>query len=906
MTSLADIIASTLGRPGQIGWSMTSDANWCYVIPPTGLSAKQGWKLHISATPLSAPEVLATAAEVLIGNQIAFKFAGDLAAVTRLVSRRTPRGSGGKFITVYPETGESGLCELAEELHRATLGLAGPGVLSDRPYRPGSLVHYRYGAFINTPTLGNDGFRQTMLVAPDGSVYPDQRRAWYAPPPWAPPDPFGAASAGRSASAAVLLNDRYQARQAIRHSFSGGVYRATDQHTGKLVIIKQARPHTAVDATGHDACALRRNEAEMLRLLAPTRRTPRLVETFEQQGDLFLVEECLDGVTLRDWVAHQDRRPSELLRVAQGLADLMSTIHRQRLVLRDFNPNNVLVGEKDLWLIDLEMLTPCGLQVSRQFTPGYEAPEAAAGGPADPSADLYSLGATLFYLVTGADPVLAADEPPARSIHARLCGWLSEMAAGNAAARFLRPLIESLLQEDPVRRPDLPEVLHQLTNPATAATAQPAIDTAPIDLDALIEDGIGYLLDTMQADSTDRLWPTGEITATSDPFAVQHGAAGELAVLVRAQLSRPDPRLQIGIVTAAHWISRGIAEEPRTLPGLQFGHAGTAWALLDAGYLLSDAHLVHTAEQLAQRLPARWPNLDVCHGIAGAGLTHLHFFEATGRPVYLERALQAADAIAEGAERQDGLVTWPIPPGFPSELAGARQLGFAHGVAGVGMFLLAAGRTSGTAQYIELAVEAAATLAATAEIVDGAAYWPAEPGGKRRTHWCNGSSGVASFLLRVWRQTGDPRLRTLVAQAALAVHRARWRVGPSQCHGLAGDADFLLDLAEEWHQHRYRTWAAEFARSIYARNASRAGRTVPPDDVGMDVIPDYGVGVAGVLAFLLRLRHGGTRMWLPNALVQSSPRPAATAGRPAMGSSPGRGGDRDGQRHPSPADIAGG
>jgi hypothetical protein len=46
---------------------------------------------------------------------------------------------------------------------------------------------------------------------------------------------------------------------------------------------------------------------------------------------------------------------------------------------------------------------------------------------------------------------------------------------------------------------------------------------------------------------------------------------------------------------------------------------------------------------------------------------------------------------------------------------------------------------------------------------------------------------------------------------------------------------------------------------------------LPPNDTGTDVVADYGVGVAGVLAFWLRLRHGGARMWLPEVLTVEQP-----------------------------------
>jgi serine/threonine protein kinase len=935
-TLLAGIVESVLRRPDNAGWTIRQDATWCHVRPPIRPYLAQGWKLHISATPLSAPLVLARSAEVLIRDGLAFKFAKSIDEVVRLTSRRADRGGGGKFITIYPDVDEDRLRDLAEALHLATCGLPGPGILSDRRYRPGSLVHYRYGVFTGIPVLGNDGMREAMLIAPDGNLVQDQRKAWFCPPPWAPPDPFAQPMATARASAPqqpepVLLAGRYAVRQAVRHSFSGGVFHAEDKYSGQPVIIKQARPHTAADLTGRDARDVRRHEADMLRRLAPSGAVAGVVELFEQQGDLFLVLEQIDGVTLREWVpAHLVRAigtrwgpdPVAARQIACGLVDLMELIHQQGLVLRDFNPSNVMViAGNGLRLIDLEMLTPVGQRARREFTPGYEAPEQRRRDVADLAADRYSLGATLFYLASGADPVLPADDPGVRSQSDRMRDWLSRLAVGNPVARWLAPSIVQLVDEDCARRPELSMVREALVPPlgSTQAAARTRKTTrlAVTDLNQAISDGVDFLLDTMDPDSSTRLWPTSDRAAKSDPFAVHHGAAGVLATLVHAQCCRPQPRLIDGIAAAADWIRRRISGVPRTLPGLYFGHAGTAWALLEAGQLLSDQRLVDVAENLARRLPLHWPNPDICHGAAGAGMAQLRFYEITGRSEYLDRAAEAAGSVASAARHIDGLLMWPIPKDFPSQLAGARHLGFAHGVAGVGTFLLAAGRATGVGQYLALAENAAATLTCTAEHDGGSAYWPTEPGGPRRTHWCSGSSGVGTFLLRAWQHTGDHQFKELATQAATAISRARWRTSPSQCHGLAGDAEFLLDLAQVLDQSRYRRWAHELADCVYARHAIRDGRILAPDETGMAVVPDYGVGLAGVLALLLRLSYGGPRMWLPERLLSGQPGLPGTsiADDVAAGSVPTApaeaaaeltgGGDSYANRHQRSADLAG-
>ncbi|ATB28692.1 protein kinase domain-containing protein [Melittangium boletus] len=408
--ALDRIVEALLRQRGAHGWRVHPEGPWRHVTPPSAVSREQGWKLHVSATPLSAPAVLERCATVLITSDCAFKFAATLEHVEALTSTRCDRAQGGKFITVYPRDDDS-LRVLAERLHAATLGLSGPGILSDRRYQPNSLVHYRFGAFSGVRTLTADGVYESRLRAPDGTLVRDARQAWFAPPAWATPpfDEPGTPLAG--APQAVLLQDRFIVRGAIRHSNRGGVYRATDQASGAEVIVKQARPHTGAELTGEDARDALRHEAEMLDVL--TGLGPEPLALFEQGGDLFLAETLVAGQVLRDWVA--DRlfmHPGEVaaldletaLEMAQRLTELLSAIHEHGLVCRDFNPNNVIVTQdRQLRLVDPELVARPGTRVYRYYTPGYAAPEQLRAPKVGPcpgqQVDLFSLGATLFVTV---------------------------------------------------------------------------------------------------------------------------------------------------------------------------------------------------------------------------------------------------------------------------------------------------------------------------------------------------------------------------------------------------------------------------------------------------------------------------------------------------------------------------
>ncbi len=928
---------------GVDGWELVEDDFWCRVSAPDAASRVQGWKLHVSATPLSAPEVLHRAACVLIRHECAFKFAASAKHVEQLTSARCDRAQCGKFIAAYPKDDDE-FRELAEELDKATAGLPGPAILSDRPYRKGSVVHYRYGAFRGVPYVNNEGVQEARLRAPDGTAVEDARKPWFCPPPWAEL-PF-AGSAGWPSKPPVdpkqvLLRDRYVVREAIRHSARGGVYRALDQETGRDVVIKQARAHVGGGHTGRDARDALRGEAAALAALSGL--SAELVEVFEQDDHVFLVETLVPGVPLTRWVQERldtikDREVGlpvdEVVSMAASLAGLLGEIHRRGLVYRDLSPNNVMVTPDDeLLLIDPEFVAEAGQWAHRAYTPGYGAPECVAGplfGPVpEQAADLFSLGVMLFYVVTGANAAFADDQPDPRPPVQRLDAVLSVVGGRNGAARLLAPAIRGLCAQDPARRWPLERLTAFLADAApTSAEARGGcpVRLVPASQERLIDDGLGHVLatvtpplpeesgfslpsaevgdgqalpvsntetisvkrfphrvnpavpslDSMGEPDAARLWPSTPFGMGADACGVQHGAAGVLGVLTRASEVLGRQELRAAVARVASWIDARLTAVPKVLPGLYFGRAGTAWTLHEAARHLGDEELAEHAVELALALPLRWPNPDLFHGAAGAGVTQLRFWQVTGRPEFLGRAAECADGLLTAAEYADDGVFWRIPPDFDSSLAGITHLGFAHGVAGVGSFFVDAAAATGRQDYVDVAMAAGRTLAGAAERGPWGARWRTDragrPGEGMLYHLCSGASGAGTFLLRLWRVTRDPVALELAEEAAAAVYRTRWNAGSAVCHGLAGNGEFLLDMAQAVGGP-YHGWAAEIAACLHARHAVRDGRMVVPDESGTEVTVDYAVGLSGVIGFLLRLRYGGPRM-----LMTDIDRPLSLAG----------------------------
>ncbi|MER8041412.1 class IV lanthionine synthetase LanL [Streptomyces sp. NPDC094032] len=876
-------------------WATESDESWCRVAPRSGTGPAQGWKLHVSATAGSAPAVLGKALEVLLRDRSAFKFARSLDQVSALNTRATPRGSSGKFITVYPAS-DADAARLALDLHTATEGLAGPRILSDQPYAPNSLVHYRYGAFVGRRRLSDQGLMIWYIEDPDGNPVEDKRTGQYTPPAWAVspfPDSVPVAPPRtETPRRPVVLGGRFSVREAIRHTNKGGVYRGNDVGTGAPVVIKETRPHVEADASGNDVRDWLRAEARTLEKLRGTGLAPEPLAMFEHGGHLFLAQEEVPGIPLRNWVAEQFRDvggapyAADALAQAGRLVDLVEAAHAHGCVLRDFTPANVMVRpDGELRLIDLELavLADDDALPTRVGTPGFSPPERLVDAPVSPTGDYYSLGATLCFVLAGKVPNLLEEEPSTRPAQDRLAEWLDACAAPLGLADNLRALILGLMKDDPAERWDparardaLRESCTDTTGtrvPSTHARAEAAADAranadtrsgadARTDtIDVAIAGIVEHLVDSMTPDDDRRLWPVSTKAGETDACTVQQGAAGVLAVLTRYFELTGDPRLPELISTAGRWIvDRTDTRSAR--PGLHFGGRGTAWALYDAGRAVDDRALVDHALALALAPQESTPSHDITHGAAGSGLAAVHLWHRTGDPRFAERVAEAADRLVAAARREPSGVSWPVPAEAVVEEAGKRYLGFAHGASGIGCFLLEASAVTKSPEHRELAVAAGELLVTHAVMVDGAAQWPSQAGDvPTAPHWCHGSAGIGSFLARLWRSTGDDRYGDLAVRGTRAVVERASRAAVSQCHGLAGNGDYLLDMAEATGDPAHRASAEQLARLIVSERSHRGSHVVFPNEYG-DVSTGWSDGSSGILAFLLRVRHTEPRHWM--------------------------------------------
>jgi serine/threonine protein kinase len=847
---LRDVVDGVLKRAGS-GADVAVECRgpWCQVRPRDVEPPAQGWKLHVSATLLSAPVVLSRVAARLVERRVWFKFARDLDALKQLLAAHCSRANSGKFVTVYPPNDEDAR-RLAEELDKVTFGLPGPAILSDRPLRPGSLVHYRYGAFHGQRVLGNDGFYETRLADPDGKIVRDDRLPRFAPPAFAV-SPFDEPNEA-AASGAVMLNDRYVVSQAITITNRGGIYLAHDQHAGATVVVKEGRPHVAADLTGTDARDQVDNEYRCLRRLDGLEVAPAPVDRFEQGGHVFVVEERVDGLTLHRSVANaaaamgSDGFGSSVERtrkLAGQLVSLLGRIHGAGYVVRDLTPSNLMVREDGaLLLVDLEHVAIPGDPVLSAGTAGYLAPELLdrPGGimPApDQSTDLFSLGAVVCFVAVGGELQVSHDQ-------------LDDLAAESPALAAVLPMVRGLTA--PIgERWDLAACAAFLDRRAPEA---PRRATEKVAFDELLEGCTALLLSTARDAGTDvPLWPISHQDEAPDPCAVSAGAAGPLGVLTALYRSRPSGQVADAMHAAVSWLRRRLEAENVWRPGLYFGRAGALWALYDAAHLVGDDDTARYVVDAARRLPFDWPSPDVTHGLAGCAMTLLH--------LGMDEQTTTVFDLLLAAERPG--VEWPTLSTADSGLAGVNHYGFAHGIAGIGTALLYGSVALGRDELLESAGRIAAVFHADAVLDGDAAWWPChrnrpDSARPRRPHWCSGSSGIGTFLGRYWLVSGDDMALSLAIS--------------SRCGRVSDPRDHRLDRLSRARRRRgvpARSGPAD-RRQPLPRPGHRARRAARPQSGAARRPP------GGSRRRWPRRRH---RHWLSGRGLRPARLPAPPAGR---------------------------
>ncbi|GEN30071.1 serine/threonine-protein kinase [Cerasibacillus quisquiliarum] len=204
-----------------------------------------------------------------------------------------------------------------------------------------------------------------------------------------------------------IVDKRYEVLKEIGRGGMSVVYLAMDNRLNKSLVIKDIRKRDKfrneilVNSLVVEANLLKKLDHHAL---------PRIYDIIESSGDIYVVMDYIEGESLKEKMAREGIQDADdVIDWAKQLADVLHYLHTRQpnpIIYRDMKPDNImLTPDGHIKLIDFgiarEYKEEQSTDTTNLGTKAYAAPEQISGKQTDVRTDIYSLGMTLYHLVTG-------------------------------------------------------------------------------------------------------------------------------------------------------------------------------------------------------------------------------------------------------------------------------------------------------------------------------------------------------------------------------------------------------------------------------------------------------------------------------------------------------------------------
>lgn len=256
----------------------------------------------------------------------------------------------------------------------------------------------------------------------------------------------------QSCGSSLILHNRYRTIKKIGKGGFGATFLALDLSLpgNPFCVIKQLLPATDDPETFQMGLDLFEREAKTLGKIDHP-QIPRLLDYFEENHQFYLVQNLVKGKTLQQEVKKKGVfNETRAKRFLVEMLTIIKYVHSLKIIHRDIKPANIICREQDkkLILIDFgavkdqvntQLVKTYGQTALTQFsigTVGFAPPEQLAMRPVYAS-DLYALGATCLFLMTGKSP----KDFPCDEFTGELL-WEQQVTVSNSFAKILRKMLE--------------------------------------------------------------------------------------------------------------------------------------------------------------------------------------------------------------------------------------------------------------------------------------------------------------------------------------------------------------------------------------------------------------------------------------------------------------------------------
>ncbi|MBP5291729.1 MAG: Stk1 family PASTA domain-containing Ser/Thr kinase [Lachnospiraceae bacterium] len=203
----------------------------------------------------------------------------------------------------------------------------------------------------------------------------------------------------------TVLGRRYEIQSKIGAGGMSDVYKANDRKLNRKVSIKILKRDFADD---QNFVTKFRNEARA----AASLNHPNIVNVYdvgEGDGIYYIVMEHIDGITLKKYIEYKKKlNIRESIEIAMQVARGLEAAHSKKIIHRDIKPQNIMISrDGKVKVTDFGIARAASAQTISSNAMGsvhYISPEQAKGGYCDERSDIYSLGITLYEMLTGKVP----------------------------------------------------------------------------------------------------------------------------------------------------------------------------------------------------------------------------------------------------------------------------------------------------------------------------------------------------------------------------------------------------------------------------------------------------------------------------------------------------------------------
>jgi serine/threonine protein kinase len=269
----------------------------------------------------------------------------------------------------------------------------------------------------------------------------------------------------------------------------GVTYLARDNVLRRKVALKVIEVPAA--RTGRESQAVRERFLREARAAAALRH-PNVAAVFQfgaspDGSRCYYAMELVEGETLETRVRRDGPLNAKIvLEIATQIAQALIAAAAQGLIHRDLKPGNIMLKPGNAGATELEVkiidfglakaVADAGAEMDithGEFvpTPNFASPEQFGSGPVDVRSDIYSLGATLWFALTGKTPFAGPNIEEIRSAHESEALPIEQLKAARVPSR-LRSLLKSMLALEPAARPGAQDLAARLRRCSAQATGE--------------------------------------------------------------------------------------------------------------------------------------------------------------------------------------------------------------------------------------------------------------------------------------------------------------------------------------------------------------------------------------------------------------------------------------------------